>query len=376
MPTKAIIQPSYQVVIISPITGAIVALYDAQFPFDLRYSRLLNDAGIITLTLPYTAAVRAAFTLDCFIEVYRTNPLTGQLAKEDTYLARLFNRMRQGDLEQYIVTGVQLNDLIKRRVVNPADDPAAQGGYSVYAGAADTVMRNYAYYNLGPGASLLRQFPNLTIPTVNGTGNPVGYNLRYDNLYTAVFADATARGGIDFNIQRTTGANLELDIGVIGTDRRQSTNYPNTPYVGFDPKRGNLQDPNLLIDRKKEMTVVYELGSGQGTAQQSLILASSTVNDSPFNRIEFTDTAGNTAKGDTTTLLTAATASLKKNSGVSSFSYKLIEATPGNTYQQDWFLGDLVTVSYDEYVSNLRITGVEVFVSQAGQTVTPTAAAI
>ena len=369
-------QPSFQIVVIDPVLGTVSAVFDPASIHDLRYSRVLNDIGVLTLRMPYSSANRQAFKLDSLIEIYRTSPITGRLAKEDTYFARLFNRYRQGQIEDFIVGGVQLNDLIRRRVVDPADDPNAAGGYSTYAGAADTVLYNYAYYNLGPGASVPRRFPNLTIPVPQGIGNPVGYRLRYDDLLKTLFQDATTKGAIDFNIQRTSGANLELDLAVIGTDRRKSVNYPTQPWTGLDPQRGNMQDPNLTIDRKTEKNTVYALGQGQDVNRQLIIQTSNPGVDSPWNRCEYTDTNTNAQKGDTQTLLTAAVASLNTNQYKQVFSFKLTEFLPGGTYQQDWFLGDKVTVYYGDYSDELRIQSVEVFISSAGQTILPTVAPI
>jgi hypothetical protein len=363
--------PSYQVAVLSPFDGSVQAIFDPATFYDLRYSRLLNDVGLLTLTLSYSNKYRQAFQTDSFIEVSRTNPVTGVLTLEDTFLARSFNRFRAGNEEKYVVSAWHLNDLVKRRVVDPNDDPAAAGGFSTYAGAADTVIYQYAYYNMGPGASAARQIPNLTIPVPPGTGLGVGYRLQYDDLFKVVFQDATARGQTDFVIRRTSGANLELDIGVIGTDKRQSSNYPFHSWLGLDPKRGNLTDPNLLIDRKAEMNVAYTLGQGQATARQLSIVAGDQAGDSPFNRIEFVVNASSVVKGDTTGLLTMARTELKKNALVKTFSFKSLGIEAGNAYQNDWVIGDLITVSYDEQSFDLRIYGVEVFISQAGEVITP-----
>jgi len=365
------IEPSYQVTVMSPVDGSVTAIFDPASFWDLRYSRLLNDIGVLTLTLSYNNAFRTAFVLDSLIEVARTNPLTGLLTVEDTYLCRFMNRYRQGNDERYVVSGFHLNDLIRRRVVDPADDPNAAGGFSTYAGPSDTVIYNYAYYNLGPGASAARRTPGLTIRVPPGNGLPVGYNLQYDDLFKAVFQDASAHGFTDFNIKRTTANNLELDIGVIGTDRRRSTNYPNYPFVQFDPLRGNLADPNLTLDYKAEKTLVYTLGAGQGSARQLIRVAGNGSGDSPFNRIEYTESAGSIVKGDATGLNSAARASLKKYALIQTFTMRLLGDNQGAIYNSDWFLGDYVTAVYDDFSADLRITGVELFITQSGETITP-----
>ena len=341
----AFTQPAFQVVVTDPVTGLTSAVFDSVTFFDLRYSRILNDVGVITITLPYTPETASAFKLDSIIQVMRTSPVTGLLAVEDYYFARYFNVYRQTNIENLVIGGLHLNHLVARRVVNPFDDPSAAGGYSTQAGPADMVLWHYANYNLGPGASIARQCPGLSIPVPLGVGLGVGYRLRFDDLYKT-FQDATARGGVDFNIQRTTGAAMELDIATIGTDRRQSTHYPWGPFVLLNPQRGNLSDPNLLQDRKAEKNVVYALGQGQDVNREFLISAADSALDSPFNYIEYTDTSTNVQKGDATGLLTAARASLKKNGYAPSFTFKGLGTEPGNLYQQDYFLGDLISVSY------------------------------
>jgi len=364
--------PSYQVAVMSPVDGSVTRLYDPASFDDLRYSRIVNDVGILTMTMPYTTDNRSAFVLDSFIEVSRTDPFTGLLAVQDTYLCRMMNRFMVGNDEKFVVAAVQLNDLIRRRVIDPADDPNASGGFSIYAGSADTVMYNYAYYNLGLGASAQRRIPNLTIPVPPGTVVTVGYRLQYDDLFKTLFQDAAARGGVDFNIRRTTGANLELDIATIGTDRRRSTNYPNAPFMQFDPDRANMADPNLTIDYKAEKNLCYVLGQGQESARQLLRVAADNAGVSPLNRIEYVNSASSIVKGDTIGLLTAGRTSLKTNAFLQTFTMKLSGQQPGAIYGQDFFLGDLVTAVYDDYSADLRVTGIEFFINQQGETLMPT----
>jgi hypothetical protein len=225
---------------------------------------------------------------------------------------------------------------------------------------------------MGAGASAIRQTPNLTIPVPPGTAVSVGYTLRYDDLFKVLFQDAAARGVTDYVIKRTSGNALSLNIGVIGSDRRKSTNYPNAPFQLFDPNRANMADPNLLLDYKAQKTVAYTTGQGQGTAQQLLKVVADDALSSPFNRIEYVENASSVAKGDSTGLLTTARTGLKKNAFVQTFTMKVMGTLPGAVYNSDFYLGDLVTVQYDDYIADLRMTGVEIFVSQAGEVITPT----
>jgi hypothetical protein len=204
-----------------------------------------------------------------------------------------------------------------------------------------------------------------------GIGLNVGYSLRFDDLYKT-FQDATARGNIDFNIQRTSGFNTELDLAVVGADRRLSSHYPGSGFLMLDPRRSNLTDPNLTLDRKTEKNTAYALGQGQNAARAILRVAGDNAGDSPFNRIEFVVNANNIQKGDNTGLLTTARTELKKAAYTQTFTYKPTMFEPGNIYNQDWFLGDLITVTYDDYSADLRILGVEIFINNTGETLQTT----
>lgn len=363
--------PSYQVMLISCVDGTTQAVFDGLAFYDLRYSRVLNGIGRIAMTIPGNNRYRALFGLDYFLEVYRTDPTSpiGALIKEETYLVRLTHRFRENNDERFVVGGVSLNHLMKRRIVDPADDPLATGGYSTKAGAADTVIRGYCLEQMGASASALRQIPGLSVAVVAGTGLPVGARLRFENLFEQM-QDLAFRGNTDFIITRTGTNLMTLTIAPIGADKTQSTNYPWNSWVGFDPKRGNMQRPSFSIDRSDELNFVYALGQGQGAQRTLLMLQGNTVPDSPYNRIEFTNDVRNIDKADPTGMLTGARVALYDNLPKYDFNFEPIGIEPGGVYRQDWDIGDRVTATWDAYSQNLRFTEVEIGVSgQSGESI-------
>lgn len=361
--------PSYQVLFLNPATGAVIKVFDAQQFYQIRYSRVYNGIGAIALTLPVDNMPTAAMDLtDMFIEVQRTSPITGQLIVEETYLARSWRRYRLGVDERYTIGGLSLNHLLARRVVDPADDPQEAGGYSTKAGAADVVLYQYASEQAGALASAPRRFPGLNVAGVLGVAPPIGLRLQYENLYS-VFQQSCKQAEIDFQIARTSGINMQLNIGYLTTNRTQDANYPLTPFVLLTPQRGNLSNPSFSRDRTDEKNFVYMQGKGQGTNRYSIQWQDSTTTSaSPFNRIEFAADARNVEKGDDLGLLTEAVDALKETQQVVKFEFEPEGIEPGNIYRQNWDVGDLVTATWDSNSADLRILSVEINVTEGGET--------
>lgn len=361
--------PEYQVVCLHPVTGKVLRIYDGQTPYQTRYSRAWNGIGALAITLPMTDVEISIMNLvDMFIEVKRTSPITGQLETEETYLARSWQRYRQGDDERYTIGALSLNHLLARRLIDPDDDPAEAGGYSTKAGAADTVLYQYALEQIGLGCpSVERQMPGLSIAGVAGTSTNIGYRLAYDNLFQ-IFQETGKSAVLDFQIVRTTGVQTQLNIGTLTVNRTQTANYPNAPFVLLNPQRGNLSNPSLTRDRKSEGNFVYVRGKGQGTARILLkFWDGGAINASPFNRIEFAQDARNVEKGDALGILTDAANSIKERQQFIQFEFQPLGTEPGNIYRQNWDVGDRITAAWGNDSVDVRITEVEITVDGSGE---------
>jgi hypothetical protein len=365
--------PNYQINIIDPFTGETKAVLDGASFDDCRFSRILNDVGLIAMTLPYRDDWSAIFVLDAMIEVQRTSPITGLLQTEDVYLLRLTHHYREGNEEKFVVGGLSLNHLLARRLIDPTDDPAAAGGYSTKAGPADDILHDYADQQCGPAASAARRFPNLTIAPSNSVGAAAGRRLRYDILLN-IFQDVANQSNIDFTIIRLTGSAIRLVIGPIGTDKSRSRNYPFAPFVELNPLRGNLSDPSLLFDRKQEQNYVYALAQGPGETRIVTRVSGDGIGDSPYNRIEFTTDIRNAERGDNTTIITSARAALYDKQPHKEFTFRPTGAEPGGVYRQDYDLGDVVTCTFGGDSFDLRIRGVEITLSPDNEDISVTVA--
>lgn len=363
--------PDYQLTIRNPNDGSVLIVLDGAAFDDCKYSRLLNDVGVLAMTLPSDPDWPAIFTLDTLIEVERTSPLTGQLQVEETYLTRLLHRFRNGDEERFVVGGLSLNHLLARRIVDPADDPLAAGGYSTKAGPADDILAAYADEQCGASASALRQYPNFSVAPTGSLGIPAGRRLRYENLLET-FQDVCNGANVDFQVVRLIDNILRLNIAPIGSDKTRTRNYPFAPFVELNPLRGNLSEPSLLFDRKKEQNYVYALGQGPGESRILYKLEGSGIHDSPYNRIEFTTDVRQAERGDITTLATGARAALYEKQPQKEFTFKPTGTEPGNIYRLDWDVGDILTCVWDDDLIDLRVREVEISLSSSGETITPT----
>jgi hypothetical protein len=365
----------YQITVIDPASGQVNQIYDGTALYEMRYNRPLNDIGALALTLPVQGnalRLRSIFSLDALIEVARTSPTTGQLQVEDTFLTRLTHRFREGDEERFVVGGLSLNHLLARRVIDPDDDPLAAGGYSTKAGPADDVMRAYAREQCGDLClTAARQFPNFSVGPVGSIGAGVGKRARYENLFE-LFQELSRSGNMDFIVRRISGNTLRLTIAPIGTDKSVTTNYPFAPSVMLNPDRGNLANPSLLIDRKKESNFCYALGQGQGEFRIVAKVTGLGLGDSPYNRLEFTEDVRLAERNQNQQLLTGARDALKERQPIREFTFEPTGQQPGNIYRDDWDIGDLVTAAWDDESLDLRIRDVELDISQSGENISVT----
>lgn len=359
--------PAYQVAVLDCVTGAVLHVYDSASFYDLSYNRALNDIGTLAITLPFQSDLPTVFSKDNFIEISRTDPLTGLLRVEDTYFCRLIHRFREGNEERFVVGGLSLNHLLARRVINPADDPLGAGGYSTKAGTADEVLRAFAREQMGDLASINRQFMNFSVDLVTGTALSVGKRARFDGLLKT-FQDLALQGMTDFVIRRSSENNLHLTIAPIGQDRTRRANYPNGSFTQFDPLRGNLTSPSLSIDSKEEQNFCYALGQGQGDTRIVTEVAGNNIYDSPYNRIEYIEDVRKSENDDSLYILTGARKSLLTKQPKQEFTFEPIPDRAGAVYHLDWDLGDYVTATWETVSLDLRITDVDCEVQPDGET--------
>jgi hypothetical protein len=368
--------PRFQIVVLSPVTGLVTAFFDATAVYDLKYSRILNDVGMLAMTLPSTQEIRDAFVLDAFIEIYRTamNPVLHRetLYLEETYLTRFTHQYVEEGTEKFAVGGVSLNHLLMRRVIDPDDDPLVSGGFSTKAGLASTVIWEFVNEQCGPGASAVRRTPGMSMAADPALGANIGRRLRYEKLFDQIQLMAK-EGVVDFEIHRNGSTLTEFRVGTIGHDKTEVAHlFVDEPFTMLSTDRGNLTNPSLQYDRRGEANFVYELGQGQQENRIVAKVAGTGITDSIFNRCEFTDDARNVLKSDVPGLLSAAQAVLADRRAKREFSFRPSGREAGFNYRIDWDLGDALSVRWGTLDLALRVLSIEVSADSQGETIDAT----
>lgn len=285
---------TYQLAIIDPQTQTLLTLATPQDFRSMKYERKLNDVGRFSLSF-HADSKLAQYDqrLDLVVDVWR-DPDGDGLRYEATYLMRYWNRSGFGGEDTYVWGGLSLEHLLARRLIDPTDDPLGAGGFSTKGASIDLVMSQYVEEQaISPATNANRSIPYLMTSGLTLFGTQSYQRLKQeDNLLKTLQKIVNKELNlIDFWIERdTTAMGLSFVFYAMkrGRDMTYTTNFPNGEIFMFDPKRGNMIDPELTVDRRKEVTRVYLGGEGIEGDRIYLVRQSSGTVDSPFNVIEGT----------------------------------------------------------------------------------------
>ena len=368
-------QADYQLSVTNPNTGEILDVLPATRFSNLTYTRLINDFGKLSFTIESDDNLaQYKGVLDLIVDVYRRNDENSNFAIEGSFLIRYFNQFVEEETQdEYIVFGgVGLEDLLGAREILIQDDPLNADGFSTKFAAGSTVMLELVTDQIiAPFINAEREFAGFTANDDPLIGFDVFQRLSGGNLLD-ILKECALKSVIDFRIAHNGSAAVEFITERIGTDRTYTTNYPLSPFILFDPRRNNMINPSLTIDRTKEKTVCYVLGQGANDDRYIFPVVVPAAGDSIWNRRETTTDARNNENADTDGLQSAGLEALDKAKAEIIFDF-----TPNTTINQlryniDWFLGDRVTGNYGNYQQDYRIMQISVAVNENGETVTPT----
>lgn len=326
------------------------------------YERILNDIGTFTLTIDAGDNAAAYFgLLDMILNVYRRNTPMGNLVLDASYLTRYWERLEDDEKgEEFIIfSGVSLEHFLRRRVIVPEDDPVNAGGFVTRAGSGDVVMRDFVLYQcVTPAVNSERAITGLTCAAVSGAFENVFQRRSYDNLLD-ILKEITQKSIVDFRVAYTgdTATNtmaFEFQALTIGTDRTKTTNYPSSPYLLFDPRRGNLFSPSLMLNRKDENTFAYVVGQGLEDERVVIpVINAFAAADSIWNRIELLTDARNNEENDIDGYLSAGIDALNDKKAITKFDFQ--PDLSAARYNEKFFLGDKITAQYAGHSEDIRV---------------------
>ena len=344
-------------------SGTQVAIFDDWISLNIEHR--VNSFSTHTFSIYGLDSRISLFTTDSILEVWRRD-IENNIAWYREYFG--FHRSPQRNLTedmQRIFTsyGRGLLDLINRRTIRyPADTV-----YTVKKGPSETVIKEYVDENAGPSATAPPRLSNgvvtgLSIEADVARGDSWEGGKAYDNLLSAI-QEIAIDTNIDFNIVPVTQTTFDFRAysPQLGTDRTSSSGNP--PVV-FTPEHGNMLAPTYIKSRTTEVTNVLVLGQGEGTRRMYVIRESSAKDDSPWNLIEQSFDQRN--KESPQALVSAGDNQLEINQAKENVTFTVLQQ-PSSLYGKDYFLGDLVTLKFDDIEIDKKIIAVKLNVSESNK---------
>jgi hypothetical protein len=214
----------------------------AKFSGELRF----NSVGKWSLASPYNSKAAALLTWKGGVVVTRNDvAVFSGLVKNMT---RNWDN-RNGD--QLVATGEDDLTILSSRLAYPVvtGPPYSGQAYDTRTGAAESVIKQYVNYNVGPLAKPERAWPGLTVATDAGTGTTVTGNARFQFLLDLLAPLAQAGGSLGLKI-----TNLIFDV---------YTPSNKTASIIFSTELGNVLDFSYSASASKAN---YVICGGSGTA--------------------------------------------------------------------------------------------------------------
>lgn len=340
--------------------GSLETVLDMNPLSQLRYARVLNNFGAIEFTLPLSEAHACLTTLDTVcVPMYADG--SGPMTLDGAYFLRYQQPFDVDGEDVLVVAGYSVASLLWRNIFIAEDDPLEANGFCTKSGDASTVMWEIINEQcVNPATNSARAIPNLALAADPQVGAFVAFREEDNDTKVIEHIKKLGRaGGVDFWVDYDpTGPTFTVNLGTVGSDRRKSVNYPTQPFLYFSPNLGNLDQPELTVDRREEQNFVYVFGQGPAGSNLRYGEAGVGLTDSPWNRLEFGVQARNTKTLDDWE--TAAADALKEQrEQLTQFTFMPKFESPGAVYGVDWFLGDLVTTAYQNQEFEMRIASAE-----------------
>ena len=323
---------------LSDANGTRLTLLESVISF--AYARVVNGIGAFSITLPNTFSGGMIQT-DGRVEFWRDGRLQ---------TAGLIRKMNYADdakgLTTLVVGGVDMNDLLQRRIVAYA----AGSVQASKSGHADDVLKAIVRENLGALVAVAARnltSLNFTVALDLTAVAVLERRFSWTNVLTVIqeIASASTQStgiGLYFDLvpvmvsSTQLGFELRTYTGQIGMDMSSS--------VFFGKSWGNLGSPKLEKDYSAEFNYCYVGGQGE-EADRSIVEVSDTarIGGSPWNRREIFQDGRN--EKTVTGLDALGRKALRANRPVLRLSGSLLDTTQAR-YGIDWSWGDKVTVEY------------------------------
>lgn len=328
-------------------------------PADLVGAKFLskfNNVGTWTVVLPYGHVLA---------DVLRT-PGSGIIVTGPDGVLQS-GPMVQAELAQTIedpegtwtITGVDDSIILNDGLAYPSpgvSNVAAQTvANDIRTGSAETVLKQYVTYNIGPSATTARKIANLTIEADANRGDAVTGSARFETLQD-LFYPLAQTGGIGYTVEQV-GTNLQFQVYV--PQNRTST-------IRMDLQNGKLSKTDYAYVSPKLTRAIV---GGQGEAIERIFYEATSTDSVAAEtlwgrRIETFVDSRNTAL---TSELQQAGEEALVDKGKTIVNLSVVPTDDVNMrYGYDWGLGDLVSVIVGDIEASATVTEVAIGVESDG----------
>lgn len=335
---------------------------------NLEVEQKLNDIDTCTLSIDLKSTPIDISTIqrDYLVQVLRSNPANDIDWREEFFgFHRTPQRQRTvGNNRIYTSYARGRNDLLKRRHIAYLSGTA--GGEK--SGPADDVMKAFVRENCGGvtvspatsvsvGGTRLRNASTLMTIAPNNSAAPTWEGARQFRNVLAVLQEIGQQHGVDFEVTQVSLNPPAFTFVTYYPQRgtlRTVGNGVNPPVI-FSTGFANADDISFTVSATEQVTAVVSLGVGLEVDRSYAVVEAAIINESPWSDIELIKDARN--QNTAAALTNEAQETLQENSAQESFRFKGLQ-TSQFQYGRDYFLGDTVTVQFDEIRRDLRLVGV------------------
>jgi len=323
----------------------------------LTYAKHVNQVGVCQFVVHADNAIVDVIAKDWQVEVRRRDP-ENSIGWYPDFSGLFRDEERRADnngISTFTGTAMDANDWLARAIVAYNADVTDRTKFT--SKAAETIAKTLVTRNatsagsVGDGREVAvgAWGAQITVQANGSAGPSLDYACAYRPLLESLQEIASVGSG-DFNMVKTGTATWDFRWynGQLGTDRSGS--------VTFDLALDNMSNPVLRRTASQEYTVAIAGGQDVGTARTVVVRTGANYN-TLYNASEmfvqanqYSSVAGVTAAAD---------ARLSEVQARDELTFDVLQ-TPSTLYGKHYFLGDLITGTYQGVTATKQIVGVTV----------------
>lgn len=256
------------------------------------------------------------------------------------------------------VKGVSLENILSKRIIIPPEGKT----HEKFSGTGEETIKKFIANSMVKPVNSGRIYPNFIVAENKDRGTKIEWKSRYGNLLSEV-SDIAANCGLGIKV------NVDMDnfnlIFDVETGQDLSIENDNVSNVIFSTDYDNILSFVYMESEIDYKNVAYVAGQGEGIERELVIVGTATGADRHEMFVDARDLSEKLEK--------RGEEKLAEVNNIQSFTCK-INPDGSFKYEDDWNLGDIVTIqnNYLGIELNIRITEIQEIHSRDGMELTVT----